>query len=343
MKLIRLCKLCYYNNKKCYEIINKMGICICCCCNKQKTECLETTLIIFHTLEVIILILGLILINWKIVKSLSLIINIIILIFLLFNLTSVILFKVFREYEKIYSKYKKLCTIFAYISMILSILCFTLAILSESIISEKIYQYDHPCLYKISNYEANSNRRLPVRDETAIKEICDSLTNPSEMLWYNRRSAYKDILMPYICSTIIEVFSFLSIFFYYNDMKRIKYCIKGRMNEDSGLIKYGPFGEYKGKVGERTIIKVNKKIETPKKLKETNSILNINKNNLIEDNSIVLNRNLNTNKYHYDKEMEREENNEFDIEEISNISKKNPSTHEQKPSVDLSNDLEVFY
>ena len=149
-----------------------MGICICCCCNKQKTECLETTLIVFHTIEVIILILGLILINWEIAKSISLIINIFILIFLLFNLTSVILFKIFREYDKIYTKYKKLCTIFAYISMFLSILCFFLAILSESIISEKIYQYDHPCLYLLSNFD-NSNRRLTVRDEEAIKNICE--------------------------------------------------------------------------------------------------------------------------------------------------------------------------
>ena len=323
-----------------------MGICICCCCNKQKTECLETTLIIFHTIEVIILILSLILINWEIAKSLSLIINIFMLIFLLFNLTSVILFKIFREYDKIYTKYKKLCTIFAYISMFLSILCFFLAILSESIISEKIYQYDHPCLYLLSNFD-NSNRRLTVRDEEAIKNICEDFNSASEMFWHNRRSAYKDILMPYICSTIIEIFSLLSAFFYYNDMKRIKYCIKGRMNEDSGLIKYGEFGEYKGKVGERTVIKVNKKNDTPKKGKETNSILsmnmNMNKRNLVEENSMVLNKNLNTNKYNNEKDVEREENNELDIEEISNISKKNPSNNEQKQSIDLSNELEVFY
>ena len=75
--------------------------------------------------------------------------------------------------------------------------------------------------------------------------------------------------------------------------------------------------------------------------------MNLNKNNLIEDNSIILKKNLNNNNYNYNYEKEiereREDNNEFDIEEISNISKKNPSTNEQKQSVDLSNDLEVFY
>jgi hypothetical protein len=234
--------------------------------------------------------------------------------------------------------------------MFLSILCFFLAIVSESIISEKIYQYDHPCLYLLSNFD-NSNRRLTVRDEDVIKNICEDFQTADEMFWHNRRSAYKDILMPYICSTIIEIFSLLSVFFYYNDMKRIKYCIKGRMNEDSGLIKYGEFGEYKGKVGERIVIKVNKKYDTPKKGKETNSILsmnmnmnmNMNKKNFIEENSIVLNKNLNTNKYNNEKDVEREDNNELDIEEISNISKNNPSTNEQKQSIELSNDLEVFY
>ena len=57
--------------------------------------------------------------------------------------------------------------------------------------------------------------------------------------------------MSYICSSIIEVFSLLSAFFYYNDMKGIKYCIKGKMNEESGLIKYGKLGAYQGKIGDK--------------------------------------------------------------------------------------------
>jgi hypothetical protein len=52
-----------------------MGICICCCCNKQKTECLETTLIVFQSIEIVFLILGLILINWDIASKSTLIIN----------------------------------------------------------------------------------------------------------------------------------------------------------------------------------------------------------------------------------------------------------------------------
>jgi hypothetical protein len=225
--------------------------------------------------------------------------------------------------------------------MILSAVCFFLAIVSESIISENIYQYDHPCLYLLPDDEDNTNRRLEIRDEDLIKVYCETIL---DVFWYNKRSAYKDILMPYICSTLIEIFSLLSVFFYYNDMKRIKYCIKGTMNEDSGFIKYGQFGDYQGKVGEKAVVKV-KKNETAKKLKETNSILNmnLNKNNLLEDNSIIFKKNLNNNVYNYEKEIGREDNNELDIEEISNISRKNPSTNEQKQSLDISNDLEVFY
>ena len=317
-----------------------MGICICCCCNKQKTECLETTLIVFQSIQIVFLILGLILIDWDIAKSTNLVINIFILLFLLFNLISVILFKVFREYDKIYNKYKKLCTIFSYVALFLSIVCVFLSIISESMISEKIYQYDHPCLYRLSNTTGLKNRLLAEHNETLIESYCDNnLTSVYSIFWHNRRSAYKDIIMSYICSSIIEVFSLLSAFFYYNDMKRIKYCIKGRMNEENGLIKYGKLGAYLGKVGEKKgVKKLNKKNDTPQKEK-SNNMLNMNKNVISEDNSIVWNsnkkKNINEN------EIEKEGMNEF--EELSNISAKNPSTKDNKQLDEMSNDLQVFY
>ena len=69
-----------------------MGICICCCCNKQKTECIETTLIVFQSIEIVFLILSLFLIEWDIAGSLGLIINILILLFLIFNLLTIYIF-----------------------------------------------------------------------------------------------------------------------------------------------------------------------------------------------------------------------------------------------------------
>ena len=325
-----------------------MGLCICCCCNKQKSSCLETTLIVFQSIQIVFLILGLVLIDWDIAKKASLILNILVLIFLVFNLISVILFKVFREQEKIYSTQKRLCTIFAYISLFLSIICILLSIISESLISEKIYQYDHPCLYRISNRSDLMERRLAEHNETIIKDYCDNnLYDVYDIFWYNRRSAYKDILMSYICSSIVEALSLISAFFYYNVMRRIKYCIKGKMSEDSGLIKYGHLGEYIGKVGEKVVIKVNNKIDSPQKPKLDNTLkLNINpnknynNNNISQNNSIILNNNK-VKKFDYEKEIEREEINEFD--QLSNISKKNPSTEDQKNKDELSNDLEVFY
>lgn len=320
-----------------------MGICICCCCNKQKTECLETTLIVFQSIQIVFLILGLILIDWDIASASNLVINIFILLFLLFNLISVILFKVFREYDKIYNKYKQLCTIFSYIAMFLSIASIFLSIISESLISEKIYQHDHPCLYRLSNTTGLDNRLLAEYNETLIESYCDNnLTDIYSIFWYNKRSAYKDIIMSYLCSSIIEVFSLLSAFFYYNDMKRIKYCIKGRMSEENGLIKYGKLGAYLGKVGEKKgMKKLNKKNGTPQKEKN-NNMLNVNKNNISEDNSIVWNSNKKKNITEINEnEIEKEGINEF--EELSNISAKNPSTKDNKQLDEMSNDLQVFY
>ena len=318
-----------------------MGICICCCCNKHKTACVETTLIVFQSIEIVFLILGLILIQWDIASKIALIIYIFLLIFLLFNLISVILFKVFREYEKIYTKYKKLCTIFAYVAMFLSIICFFLSIISESIVSEKIYQYDHPCLYRLSNRTDLTSRLLAEHNETLIKNYCDNnLKTVFDIFWYNRRSAYKDIIMSYICSSIVEVLSLLSVFFYYNDMKRIKYCIKGRMNEENGLIIYGKLGEYQGKMGEKKDVKkAVKRDDTPQKTKE-NNMLKINKNNYIsEDNSIILD----SNKKKKNNEIELENEGMKELEDLSNISGKNPSTKDHKHGDEMSNDLQIFY
>ena len=317
-----------------------MGICICCCCNKQKTECLETTLIVFQSIEIVFLILGLILIEWDIASKTALLINILILLFLLFNLSAVILFKVFREYEKIYNKYKKLCTVFAYVSMFLSIICFFFAIISESVISEKIYQYDHPCLYQLSNETLVQERKLAEHNETLIQSYCENnLTDVYSFFWYNKRSAHKDIIMSYICSSIIEVFSLLSAFFYYNDMKRIKYCIKGKMNEESGLIKYGKLGTYQGKIGDKKEKKPPKVKEKSQKEKGSN-VLNVNKNNYIsESNSIILD----SNKKKKKDDTEHEKVAMNDLEELSNISGKNPSTKENKQLDEMSNDLQVFY
>ena len=260
-----------------------MGICICCCCNKKNTECLENTLIVFTSIEIFFLLLGLILIDWKIAEALSLIINILILLLLVACLTFLILFKIFREYETIYSKYRKICYVLGYLGMSFSILCFIFSIISESLISEKIYKYDHPCLYRISefsNNETNSNNDnsgdtslvLDITyNETTIKKICEKINKIDDIFWYNKRSEPKDIYMSYICSTIIEIFSLIGSFFWYNDTRRIKYCIKNKMNDGKGVIIYGPLGGYLGK----HVVKTGTKIE---KVEFINSKENMNLN-----------------------------------------------------------------
>ena len=253
-----------------------MGICICCCCNKKNTKCLENTLIVFTSIEIVFLILGLVLIEWKIASNINLALYIIIFLLLFTSLVILILFKIFREFETIYSTLRKLCYILSYIGFSFTILCIFLSILSESLISEKIYKYDHPCLYRFSddfssnnanennnnnnnnsNSNSGGNRRIlvisnktKVDNDTIIKQICDNnITEANDInsiFWHNKRSTPKDIVMSYICSTIIEILSLIGCFFWYNDIRRIKYCIRYRMNEEKGLIIYGPLGGYLG-------------------------------------------------------------------------------------------------
>jgi len=285
-----------------------MGICICCCCNKKTTDCLENTLIVFNAINIVFYILGLILIDWKVVSSIILIINIIILLFLVFNITTLILVKIFRELETIYTTKRKLCYIFAFISMFLTIACFFLSVLAESVGSEKVYNYDHPCLniYKENEEEYNIKIRTntphrTIYNESDIEKICEEEEIENvDAFWYNKRSTTKDIVMSYICCSITEIFCLFGAFMWYNLMKRIKYCVKGKIFEGNGLINYGPLGSYiaknnlknkgksTGKLNGNETIYVKSNMNATKKTSNKNSfVTNNKKDNIINENNEI--------------------------------------------------------
>lgn len=342
-----------------------MGICICCCCNKKNTDCVENTLIVFNSIEIFFLILGLILIEWKIASNICLAINLIIFLLLICCLAIVVIFKCFREYETIYTKYRKLSYILAYLGMSFSLVCIFLTIISESLISEKIYQYDHPCLYRLSN--TNTTNRLltisnktKVDNDTIIKDICDNNITDSKdvdsIFWYNKRSAPKDIVMSYICSSIIEVLSLIGAFFWYNDVRRIKYCIKNKMSENKGLIKYGPLGGYlgynkgeytnnvnntnnQGKINDENNNKneeiITMKINNGKNMSLNLNLKNNNKNNISQNNSSY-NRNENI------KITERNINYAEDGEIINNKKISNNESHITEKKEDKKDSFNSF-
>lgn len=344
-----------------------MGICICCCCNKKNTDCLETTLIIFTSIEIVFLLLGLILIEWKIASSLTLVLNIFIFIFLLLSLAILILFKIFRDNETIYSKYRKLSYILGYIGMSFTILCIFLAILSESLISEKIYKYDHPCLYRLSDENlknkdnADNNIRLleiynktKVDNDTIIKYMCDNnitdIKDIDSIFWYNKRSAPKDIVMSYISSSIIEIFSLIGSFIWYNLVRRIKYCVKNKMVEENGLINYGPLGGYLGNNSNK-IVTINNNInegnENDKIIYMTqnkNSNMNMKKGNKNLSNNNSSSNGFNDNTKKIKNELTYVQNEEIINKKTNNdkgsqISKKN----EEQKQEQISHYSEEFY
>ena len=180
-----------------------MGICICCCCNKHATNCLENSLIVFNTINFLFYILGFILIEKDCVTDL-LYINIIPFIFLFFNILTLVLVKIFVEFETIFTTQRKLCYIFAYISMILTIICFILTVIVHSLCSKRIDENEEKC-------------------------------------------QNKDIVMFHLCCVLTDVLCLIGSFMWYNLMRRIKYCIRGKMIEDTGLINYGVLGAYLGR------------------------------------------------------------------------------------------------
>ena len=181
--------------------------------------------------------------------------------------------------------------------MFLTIACFFLAVVAESVASEKIYNYDHPCLYKYEEKEDSNNRILAIYDEEEIEEECENENNP---FWENKRSTSKDIVMSYLCCSITEIFCLFGAFMWYNLIKRIKYCVKGKIFEGGGLINYGTLGSYipkdnlksKGKStrklnGSETIY-VKNNMNATKKTSNINSFISNNKkDNIINDNNEI--------------------------------------------------------
>ena len=180
-----------------------MGICICCCCNKHQTSCLENALIVFNTINFIFYILGFILIGKDCVQGL-IYINIIPFVFLFFNILTLVLVKIFVELGTIFTTQRKLSYIFAYISMFLSIICFVFAVLVASFCLKEILEHENICYLK-------------------------------------------DKIMIFLSCGLTGFLCLIGSFLWYNLMKRIKYCVRGKMIEDKGLINYGVLGAYLGR------------------------------------------------------------------------------------------------
>ena len=313
-----------------------MGICICCCCNKNKSDCLETTLIVFSSIEIAFLVISLIIINWKVAGTLNLIFNLVILFLLVFNLVVATIFKCFREYQTIYSQYKKISYILSYIGMSFTIVILILSILTESLISEKIYKYDHPCIDKMSEFkqEKIGNILQSVYEqrednETEINKFCENITTEgnieiSYILWYNKRSAFKDIIMPCLCLSLIEFFSLFKICLWHNEARRIKYCVREKMFEDSGLVIYGPLGAFKGTANKKNNNEIPKIINI--KVKNSNK----NKTVKIKDNNNKRNNN--------DNNKKKERKNDINYNIINNNDNNNNNKNVSKSTSSNDND-----
>ena len=254
------CNVIIYN-----KFFYKMGICICCCCNTCKTSCIEIIPIVFSVIMIFFIIISIIIIDWTDASFLAFIIYIIMMVLLIIIFIFHLILKSWRNSRKIFSSKKKSGYVLAYISLAFSILCFLLSAFTESIIKEKLYRLDHPCW----NYETIKDNLMP-----KAKNYFDNLCSDSKTNIYikNKVSSDLDLVMSYVCSSVIQFFSLLLIFFNYNDARRIKYYVENKIEKKKGNIIYGKLGGY---VGEYSHIK--KKIKKDDEItKRSSSVHKIN-------------------------------------------------------------------
>ena len=225
-----------------------MGICICCCCNTCETSCIETIPIVFSVIMVFFIIISLIIIDWSNATMIPLIIYIAMMILLIIIFIFHLVIKSWRNSRKIFSTKRKSGYTLVYISLAFSILCFLLSAFTESIIKEKLFRLDHPCW----NYETIKDNLMP-KAKTYFDNLCSDIT--TNIYIKNKVSSDLDLVMSYICSSVIQVFSFLLIFFNYNDARRIKYYVEETIEKKKGNIIYGKFGGYEGEYSSKKKIK----------------------------------------------------------------------------------------
>ena len=102
--------------------------------------------------------------------------------------------------------------------------------------------------------------------------------------------------MLHLCCVLTELLCLIGSFMWYNLMKRIKYCVKGKIFEGNGIINYGVLGSYiaknnlnnKGKsTGRNETIYVKNNMNSTKKTSNISSFVNNKKDNNINDNNEI--------------------------------------------------------
>ena len=142
-----------------------MGICCCCylgtCCfNQALTRSIEIAIIVLNSISVILLILCLVLINWKEIYSSNLYLFIVMLAISFICLLFSIIIRYFRYSGSVKSTKKSSASCLSIFGLILSIILLIICLVEEIIVTKSFREANFPCLGYNSNIYIPYYRRM---------------------------------------------------------------------------------------------------------------------------------------------------------------------------------------
>ena len=203
-----------------------MELCLCrvCCCQNISAKAIEIFLMVFHSIEVVLLLLNLIILKWSLLPIINLIMFLIIFCFHIPCLIFIIFIRIWRSKNTIKTTNKSKGIIFSNICFALLIISFIGCLIEDYALSYGISKANHPCRDKVNDY--------------TISE-CKSLGK----YHYEYNIPIGQIFLSYFTMSFLEVFTIIEIIFWYLLKNRIVFGLDGPQPAMSAVNQFGnPYG-----------------------------------------------------------------------------------------------------
>ena len=208
-----------------------MCILCCCCsfCNSFTSKCIEICILLLSSITFIFSLSDIIVIKWKHLTTPSFLLLMILVVFSMIITMGALFILICRFRGIINKKRNSMCMCLARIGLFISILSFIISIITESMVQSNFYDIDHPCInYSYNN--KNNTSQIYKKLNGIYSRLLDNDFCKNKDKSYNAKIC-EDIeyTMIYLSSTFIQFCSFLLIFLWYNDLRRIKEKIDGNL------------------------------------------------------------------------------------------------------------------
>lgn len=203
---------------------------LCCCCdscNRYSSKCIELFIFTISLLSLILTIFIFFYINSKHITLVCFIILIALIIFSFLILISIGLIVIWRFKDMITTKRIKLGEGFSIVGLVITIFYLICIVSLVSLMYSHYEELNHPCLLidKSEDYIKVSEEYGFISD-IITKDFC--IENPDYSFNIVPIIEY---IIPFVFAAILCILNFILIYFWFNDYRRIKFLIRGSLND----------------------------------------------------------------------------------------------------------------